>query len=43
MGGPAMLVLFTVLKTGSDVLLDYIDRRIAAKSAPAPATVQPGD
>jgi hypothetical protein len=42
-GGAATLVLFTVLKTGSDVLLDYIDRRIAAKSSPAPATVQPGD
>lgn len=39
-GGAGALVMFTLLKTGSDVLLDHIDRRIAAKSAPAGATVQ---
>ena len=42
-GGAGALVLFTVLKTGADLLLDAIDRRMAATSAPGPATVQPGD
>ncbi|TXI50351.1 MAG: hypothetical protein E6Q50_03345 [Lysobacter sp.] len=32
-GGPALLIFFTALKTASDIGLDAIDRRMAAKSA----------
>ena len=31
--GPWMLLVFTLLKTASDVLLDIVDRRIAQRSA----------
>lgn len=36
--GAAALVLFTVLKTASDLLLDWIDRRMAVRSADKAAT-----
>ncbi len=37
--GPALLIVFTVLKTLSDIGLDAIDRRMAAKSADKTATL----
>lgn len=38
-GGTALLIVFTVLKTLSDIGLDAIDRRMAAKSAEKTATL----
>jgi hypothetical protein len=43
MGGSGMMILFTALKTASDLALDAIDRRIASalpSRASAPGTAE---